>query len=274
MDDQAQNEQYLDDMVDTALATGSSNGGSLPLAETPADETVPVDTEAVAPVSEDAATDSDTVEPDPTSERLARIEQELAIASEKARTLDYLNQAAQQQVWQQQEAQRQQAFVDRIANLENLPAEAQQLESQRIAAEIEYAQRARYEPQVQQAQASVEETAAIATGIFHALQAWPEGKPLTAADKQAIIKDAQYLSKLPSPQAQQETLTRDKAIADNAVKAARAEWERMNGQAVAARANDRITQGTDLVGVTPGSAVGGDDGSMDWFVDQALNQRR
>lgn len=269
MDDQAQ-EQYLDDMVDRALETGSSDVGSSPLAETPGDGAPPVDMESVAPIPDETALESGTPEPDPTSERLARLERDYAITAEKARALDYLNHAAQQQAAYQQAQAQQQAWTDRIANLENLPAEAQQLESQRIAAEIAYSQQARYEPQIQQAQSSIEETAAIATGLFHAIQE----STLTAAQKQQLIQDAQYLSRLPSPQAQQQTLARDKAIAENAIKSARAEWERQTGQAVAARANERIQQGTDLVGVTPGSANGGDDGSMDWFVDQALSQRR
>lgn len=270
---------WIDSVLTQSGHTPAGVEGSAPEPEPGVDPAGQSDVQAVAPSHEQASADSstvadstaDTLAPDPTEARFAAMQAQLDEASRKAAVLDQIEQAARQQVVQQQRQAQAAEWQKQIEAAAELSPEMQQRESRRIMAEIEQAQAAQYQPQLQQAHSDVEQTAAVATAFFHAIQNNPQ---IPEAVKQQVIADSRYLANLPTPEAQKQTLDRDRRIAESAVAAAKAEWEKQQTKTIATRANQRIEQGTDLVGVAAGSAGDGDDGSVDWLVDRVFANRR
>lgn len=275
-----QGDAWIDSVLSASGLPAADSGGSAPEPASEQPAVAPDETQAVAPTADASGAESSetpvpVVEaapvapaPDPNEARLAALEAQLAEASQKATLLDQIAEQARAQAEQQARDQKAQAWRERAIALENLPPEQQKIEAARIVQEVEAENAARYQPQIERRDREVESTAALAAGFYHALT----NAPIPETVKQQIIADTKFLSTLPTPDAQTQILARDKRIAEAAVAAAKQEWDRTNAAAIAAKANQRIEQGTDLVGTAPGGTGRVDDGSVDYLIDRVFGR--
>lgn len=240
-----------------------------------------VDPEAVAPSSDETGADSSTLPdhptntntPDETAARLAALETQLAQASEKAQRLDWLEQQAQahaQQAAVQAEQQRRAAqeadWAERATKLEELPPEYQKREAARLLAEVNAANAQRVIPQLQQVHSEAEDAAKVASSFIHALDVLPDDL------RQQVFDTAQHLRSFDSPEGQQQARAHDKRVADAAIARFKAEQDKSQVRTTAQRAQQRVANGTDLVGIAPGGTGPADDGSADFLLDQKYRQ--
>jgi hypothetical protein len=271
---------WIDSVLSASGLPTAESGGSAPEPTVAPTPVTPDTTQAVAPAAVESGTESSepplpVVEaapvapaPDPNEARFAALEAQLAEATQKATLLDQLAEKARAQHEQQARDQKAQAWQERALALENLPLDQQKIESVRLRQEVEAELAAQYQPQIQHREREVESTAALAAGFYHAIT----NAPIPEAVKQQMIADTKFLSTLPSPEAQTTILARDKRIAEAAVAAAKQQWDQANTAAIAAKATQRIEQGTDLVGTTPGGTGRVDDGSVDYLIDRVFGR--
>lgn len=280
MDQDQQQDAWIDSVLAQSGVPQAATEGSAPGPVT--DGTTPgqADTGTVAPSGEQQGTESSPIAdttaatpavPDPTEARFAAMQAQLDEASRKAAVLDQIEQAARMQAEQQARDKQIAEWQRQMEDAAELTPEMQQREALRIMAEIRQSEAATYEPQLFQAQSDVEQAAAVATAFYHAVQNNPQ---IPDNVKEQIFADSRFLANLPSPDAQKQTLDRDRRIAESAIAQYRAQLEKQNDTAIATRANERIEQGTDLVGTTAGSVGDGDDGSVDFLVDRVFGNRR
>ena len=277
------NSPDIDALLDSipALNEPTAAGSSPEVSTSP--ESVPSVPEAVAPAlvadpnasstevvpsGEPAIAETPPAAPVPdVSAELAAMKAQLAELGPKAQLVDLAMQRAAEDAAQAQRDAQVQQWQERLDYVrENFSSTEAAAESRRIVGEIEQARNSEYQQQIQEQARTANAAAAIGTGLYQSIQ----NHPLIPEEvKKELIGNAQFLSQLPNPQAQQQTLVRDRQIAESAVARAEAKWKSQLESATAAKVQERIASGVDQVGVgvgSPGTAT--DDGSLDFVIDR------
>ena len=211
----------------------------------------------------------------PDIERLIQLQQLDATVADARRRAERIIEEARREAFNRQEAARLQQQRDewttRATQIENITdPDMQKREAQRLVAEVEQARgldaqrviQAR-EQMIAQREQEAESSAAIGAGLYQSISSDPD---LSPEKKKQLIENSRYLATYPTPAAQQAAIKREQEIVSTAVARAKAEWEKANTQATAAKVNNRIASDTDLVGTASGSA-GGRPKTIDDFVD-------
>jgi hypothetical protein len=278
-------DQTIDSFVDQIAPLDNAVEATADTTEQVA-ESVSPDVEAVAPV-EQAGTElsSDDAPPavetpvetahDPYAERLAAMEAQLTEVSQKAQNYDALQQAVMQRQREQAMQAQRNEWQERALAIENISDDAtRKREAARLVQEVEVSRQFEASQMVQQRDSMIhqreqeaESSAAIGAAMYHAIQNDPD---LTPAKKKELLENSKFLSKLPSPAAQQATLQREQQITTAAIERAKKQWEAQHGITTQAKAQDRIAKDTDLAKSPVSPGTGRSNATIDDFVDSVF----